>query len=307
MAGLTRKTLIPFGNAGPTSSFGQFGSKELGSPQTSQDPTVIQQLSAWVDGWQTAVVAGDKAAYIEDMNGWCLVHSYMTAYCFQSGIPEWDNGTLYFTNSIVQQLGQIFLSLQGGVPGSGAGQSGNTPPTSASNAFWKWINPPEYVVGASATVNIVPKVSTLSPSNGVAGSVALSDSAISEDGTDVIIGLPLKFPDNTVQSTAATSVVTSQANLGPTGANTRTFSVNYHNTGSRPIFVAVTGGTGSNGVGIQSLCDTNPTPTTVVGQSYANGSGVSGFVFLFFIVLPGYYYRVISIFAASCQNWIEWS
>lgn len=201
MAKLPRVTLTQFGNAGPISSFGQFGSKEAGTPQTTKDPVVIQQLSAWVQGWQNAVVNSDKAAYLEDMNGWCFVQSYMTAYIFQMGIPEYDSGTTYFLNSVVQDAvgnGQWFLSLQDN-------NAGNTPPAGASNAFWLWINPPEYVVGASATLNTLPKVTNTAPSTGIAGSKTLGDSAVSDNGINVIISLPLKFPDNTVQSTAAQS------------------------------------------------------------------------------------------------------
>lgn len=134
----TRFTLIPFGNAGPASSFGQFGSKAAASPQTTQDPVVIQQLAAWSDGWQNAVVAGDKAAYLEDMNGWCFVHSKAVAYIYQMGIPQWDTSTTYMKNSVVQDAvgnGQWFSSLQDN-------NAGNTPPAGASNAFWSWVNPP---------------------------------------------------------------------------------------------------------------------------------------------------------------------
>lgn len=141
MAQLTRKTFVQFGAAGPTSSFGQFGSKTAGSPQTSQNPTVIQQLAAWSDGWQNAIVNSDKAAYLEDMNGLCYVFSYMIAYLYQSGIPEWDSGTTYYLNSVVQaNSGQWFNSLQNN-------NTGNAPPVGASNSFWAWINAPSADIG----------------------------------------------------------------------------------------------------------------------------------------------------------------
>ena len=138
MAKLSRKTLILFGNAGPTSSFGKFGSKTAGLPVTSKDPAVVQASPAWSQGWQDAVVSGNKAAYLEDMNGSMFVHSYMTAYLLQMGIPEWDTSTTYYLNSVVQDaagLGQWFKSLQDN-------NTGNTPPVGASNAQWQWINAP---------------------------------------------------------------------------------------------------------------------------------------------------------------------
>lgn len=160
MAKLIRKNFKQFGASGATSNFGQFGSKQAGVPQTSQDPTIIQQLTAWIDGWQNAISSGDKAPYLEDMNGWCFVVSYMIAYMFQSGIPEWDSTTTYFIGSVVQDAvsgGQQFRSLQDN-------NIGNVPPVSASNAFWSWINPPIAtipVVGNSLKANL-----SLAPNNG---------------------------------------------------------------------------------------------------------------------------------------------
>lgn len=165
MAKITRKTLLQFGVSGPSTSFGQFGSKVAGVPQTTQDPTVIQQLAAWVNGWQNAVVTANKAAYLEDMNGWCYVHSYMSAYILQQGIPEWDTGTTYYTNSVVQgtaalgNAGQWFNSLQDS-------NAGNAPPVGASNAFWTWINsPPPAVplVGNALKANLIVKPNVGAP------------------------------------------------------------------------------------------------------------------------------------------------
>lgn len=145
MAKIVRKTMVQFGLAGPVSSFGQFGSKEAGTPQTTKDPTVIQQLSAWSNGWQDAVVTANKAAYLEDMNGMCFVFSWQLGYLLQQGIPEWDASTTYYLNSVVQaNNGQWFNSLQDN-------NLNNAPPVSASNAFWTWVNAPVVVPPAIPT------------------------------------------------------------------------------------------------------------------------------------------------------------
>lgn len=311
MAGLVRKTSIQFGNAGPTSSFGQFGSKQAGTPQTSQDPAVIQGLPArWQQGWQSAVVASDKAAYIEDMNGFCFVDSYQLTYLFQMGIPEWDSGTRYFTNSYVQTQsnGQIFRSLQGGVPGVGAGQLGNAPPASASNAFWLWINPPQDLVG-TATLNKVPKVTNTAPANGIPGSVLLGDSAITEDGVNVGITLPLKFPDNTIQSTAAVAnpgPPTGEASTTAIGSGvtsiTRVLGTVYQNTGTKPRYVTVTANVAGNTC--TAFCDLATTPTQVVGYIAAT-AGDNIVSTITFIVLPNFYYFVSG--GSGIQYWTEWS
>jgi len=149
MPGLTRKTFKLFGGSGTLSNFGQFGSKQAGLPQTSLDPTVIQQLAAWLAGWSAAISGTDKAPYLQDMNGVMYVFSYMTAYLYQMGIPEWDTGTTYYTNSVVQaNNGQWFKSLQDS-------NLGNAPPVGASNAFWEWVNAPPVVPQAVAVGTII--------------------------------------------------------------------------------------------------------------------------------------------------------
>lgn len=299
MAGLTRKTSVQFGNAGPTSAFGQFGSKEAGVPQTSQDPAVIQGLPArWQQGWQSAVVAGSKAAYIEDMNGFCFVDSYQLTYLFQMGIPEWDSATLYFTGSVVHvaSSGQEFKSLQGGVPGAGAGQSGNTPPVGASNAFWLWTNPPQDLVG-TATLNTIPKITNTAPANGVPGSVTLSDSALSEDGVHVILALPLQFPGGTIQSVAAQPIsVQNDVTLS------RSLGIVYPSIAfTKPTMVTV-GMDFAPGQGIVAFSDSSVNPTTKVALA---ANGASGQASVSFWVLPGNKYKVTG--SGTIISWIEWS
>lgn len=301
MAKLTRKTLRPFGDSASTSYIGQFGSKLAGVPQTSKDPTVIQQLSAWVNGWQLAISGSDKAPYLQDMNGIMYVFCYMLSYLFQTGIPEWDSGTTYFIDSVVQDAGgsgQQFKSLQDN-------NTGNTPPSGASNAYWLWINPPAVLVGASSTVNKIQKVSTLSPASGVPGSTAVTDSLLSDDGTDVILGgtpgtNALKFPDGTRQLTASTGSVASQGVV--TGS--RALSTVFQNTGTKPLFVSVCSVLAYGG-GVDVYVDASATPTTLVAA--LGGVSMSAGVYqMFFIVLPGYYYKAAGT-GAAVSVWTEWA
>lgn len=143
MAKLPRVTLRLFGGSGASTFFGQFGSKKAGVPQTSLDPSILQQLAAWVDGWQEAISSSDKAPYLQDMNSFGYVHSYMTSYIFQMGLAEWDPGTTYYKNSVVQDntgLGQWFVSIQDT-------NSNNPPSAGASNAWWTWVNAPQVAAG----------------------------------------------------------------------------------------------------------------------------------------------------------------
>ena len=303
MAGLTRETSIQFGSGGPASAFGQFGSKVAMATQTSQDPAVIQALAAWTTGWQLAVVAGNKAAYIQDMNGYCFVMSWMITYILQMGIPEYDAATLYFTGSVVQDAasGRQYRSLQGGVPGAGAGQSANALPGAASNAFWQWVNPPQDLVG-TATLNTVPKVTSTAPTNGVPGSVTLGDSAISDDGVDVILALPLKFADNSIQTKAAVPVSAQNIVTG-----SRSLDTVFHNTGTKPLFVLVTM-TEFQGNQISVLTDANAVPVAEVARIWADIPPGGMNLPIFFVVLPGNYYKIATSGGGlSSMIWTEWS
>lgn len=217
MPKILRKTLIQFGNAGPTSSFGQFGSKEAGTPQTSQDPDVIQQLAAWDNGWQDAVVTANKAAYLEDMNGWCLVHSYMSAYILQQGIPEWDSGTVYYLNSVVQHNnGQWFNSLQDN-------NLNNAPPAGTSNAFWDWVNAPPVVPQSVAVGTIIDHGGGATPSgylpcDGAAVSRATYAALFAQIG--VIWGAGDSITTFNVPNLARRTTIGSGGSPGPAISNT---------------------------------------------------------------------------------------
>lgn len=139
MPKLTRKTVVQFGAGGPSTDFGQFGSEKAGTPQTSQDPSIIQQLSAWATGWAAAAVGAAFNPYLEDLNGFCFTVFYFLANLFERGIPDWDAGTTYYKGAYVQDpagSGQRWYSLQDN-------NLNNAPPASASNAFWQWDNAPQ--------------------------------------------------------------------------------------------------------------------------------------------------------------------
>lgn len=290
MAKIVRKTLSVFGLGGASTNFGQFGSKEAGSPQTSKDPTVIQALAAWTNGWQDAVLNTNKAPYQEDMNGLCYVLAYMLGSLFQDGIATWDASTTYFIGSIVRKDGTF--EQYGSLTDNNIG---NALPNQVDNAQWKYLNPTAILDGG-VTVNAIPKVTSAAPGKVV-------NSALSDDGVNVITALPLKFPDNTIQSTAAVNgAVTAQTVV--TGI--RVLSTVYHNTTLKPIFVCVTSPQAGS-PGLSAFTDTSPTPTTLVSKGFMNG--VTGVVQVFFIVLPGSYYKVDYTGGGSpgFATWLEWT
>lgn len=111
MAKITRITQKQFGSSGPSGDFGEFGSLAAGAPNYSKDPTVIQDLAAFLTGWAAATLANNRPA-LEDMNSLFFLLYYQVCYVLEMGIPEWDSATTYYTDSFVQVSGTIYKSLQ---------------------------------------------------------------------------------------------------------------------------------------------------------------------------------------------------
>jgi hypothetical protein len=110
VAKIVRKTAKIFGSNAGVGQIAQFGSLAAGSPTTSTDPAVIQNLAGWTTGWYGAVVGANSPA-IEDLNAATYVHSYQIAYMLQQGIPEWDTTTAYFTGSMVSDgAGNVYTA-----------------------------------------------------------------------------------------------------------------------------------------------------------------------------------------------------
>ncbi|MDE2233796.1 MAG: hypothetical protein KGJ90_06880 [Patescibacteria group bacterium] len=112
MSKLTRVTHTIFGGSAPAAANGiaQFGSKQAGTPTYTTNIATLQALAAWLNGWGSAVVSG-KVPPLEELNAAFLEPSYQIGYMLEMGIPEYDAGTTYYTNSICQSGGLIYQSL----------------------------------------------------------------------------------------------------------------------------------------------------------------------------------------------------
>jgi hypothetical protein len=123
---IARKLMKIFGSSAPTGAVGtgqisKFGSYAAGSSATSTDPSVIQSLSQWIDGWFSAVV-GSNVIVEEDLNAIHYVETYQIASIFQDGVPTYESSTVYFYGSLVNNgSGIIFVCIN---DNSGAGISG---------------------------------------------------------------------------------------------------------------------------------------------------------------------------------------
>ena len=118
MAKLTRVTGKVFGGSASLAEIGQFGSAKAGTPTNTQDVATIQSLSAYDEGWGSAVVTTKNFPPIEEVTGALKTISYQACYLLQEGAPEYDIGTEYSNTSIVKSISgdelSFYISLQNG-------------------------------------------------------------------------------------------------------------------------------------------------------------------------------------------------
>ena len=116
MAKLTRVTGKVFADEAPLAQIGQFGSALAGTPYNTQDVATIQNLQAYLNGWQSAVITSRNFPPIEEVNGVLKTISYQACYLLQEGIPEYDINTEYSNTSIVKSISgnelSFYISLQ---------------------------------------------------------------------------------------------------------------------------------------------------------------------------------------------------
>lgn len=88
----------------PSGNLAVWGSLQTGSPAYSGDPKVIQSLSNYLNGLNGALI-GNRSPALEDLNGLFYVFAYQLAYLLQSGVPEWNADTTYWTGQICRGIG----------------------------------------------------------------------------------------------------------------------------------------------------------------------------------------------------------
>ena len=115
MAKLTRITGKVFGaSASPTGNdptigpeIGQFGSALAGTYFGTGDVSQIQSLQAWSDGFIGAVTPQNQYPTLPEMTGFGKALSYQSCYVLQEGMPEYDENTTYYENSICKGLNSL--------------------------------------------------------------------------------------------------------------------------------------------------------------------------------------------------------
>jgi hypothetical protein len=94
---------------GNSSNSGQPGSARAGTFVLSTDIEVLQALPAWENGWNDITITGDKLPCLEEDQAINYVMTTQIAYLFQEGIPEYNDETTYYENSIVREPGTYKL------------------------------------------------------------------------------------------------------------------------------------------------------------------------------------------------------
>lgn len=118
--------IIQFGSgANPASEIGQFGSYP--SPIYANSLSVLMSGTAWPRGWFGETVNTNRP-FIQDFNAVDFVFCAYLFYIMTLGIPEYIAGMTYWTNSIIQIAGQVYVSLQDN-------NTGNAP--ASSPTFWQ--------------------------------------------------------------------------------------------------------------------------------------------------------------------------
>jgi hypothetical protein len=132
MARIPRKTQKIF--AGSASNNGQFGSAQTGAKLLTNDLATLQALAAFLTGWNDATISGQRLPTLEEMQALHYITTTQISYLFQEGIPAWDAGTNYFTNSIVKKAGTY--ELYGSIINDNLN---NALPVQVDDANWEYL------------------------------------------------------------------------------------------------------------------------------------------------------------------------
>ncbi len=110
MAKLPRVTAKIFAGKAQEDDLGQFGSALTGTKITNTDISVLQELPAYEEGWRSAVISNRNYPTLQEMNSVQRITSQQVAYTLQNGMPEWDEGTTYYTSQFCRVGTDFYFS-----------------------------------------------------------------------------------------------------------------------------------------------------------------------------------------------------
>lgn len=100
----------------------QFGAKKNGTPGFNNNLSQVAALPAYLLGYSAMVTAGELPP-LEESNAPLFFMSSQIDEILQDGVPPWDSGTTYYTNSIAQSGGKLYISLVDGNTGNAPASS----------------------------------------------------------------------------------------------------------------------------------------------------------------------------------------
>lgn len=109
MAKIARKNLKIFAADAGSSEVGVIGGLRANTLTYSKDPDVLQQLPNYSQGYYSTTIDNNSPA-MEEENALNFLFSYMVAYLYQNGIPEWNAETEYYKGSLVKDSNGTLLS-----------------------------------------------------------------------------------------------------------------------------------------------------------------------------------------------------
>lgn len=111
MARLNRIEAKIFASNAGADQIAKFGSLAASAPAFTTDADEAQSLSQFLSGWFSAVIGGNSPC-IEDMNALFYVITYQIAQIMQSGVPEYNAATTYYSGQMCSDgAGTIYVSL----------------------------------------------------------------------------------------------------------------------------------------------------------------------------------------------------
>lgn len=123
MTKINRATQKIFGINAEKDDIAVMGSFKSGTPIYTDDIEKLQN-TAFEEGYASALVA-NEAPFMEEQNSVPYVLSKQLAYLFQEGIPEYDENTTYYTNSICKVANKLYVSKTDDNLGNNPTESGD--------------------------------------------------------------------------------------------------------------------------------------------------------------------------------------
>ncbi len=156
MSKITKFAQKIFAKSASTDQISVFGSLFAGSPDFTTDPAEAQSLGNFDEGWNSGAIGGNAPA-IEDMNSLFFTITAQLAYLVQQGVAEWDEDTVYYIGSIVNNAGVLYRSITDANTGNVITDTTNWLPYSTDvvgtgKDFWGSSLPSGYIWASGKTI-----------------------------------------------------------------------------------------------------------------------------------------------------------